>query len=107
MKTCCFIPVIKLLGCEFSLYLLLTNILKYAFPQGQSGKVKIKFEKNKEGLLSLEVSDNGIGKTDTIKGTGFGGQLVQLLNKQPNGSVREDMQNETSIYFEFKSLKVA
>lgn len=86
---------------------LLTNTLKYAFPGDQSGKVKIKLEKSKDGLLSLEVSDNGIVKTDIIKGSGFGGQLVQLLTKQLNGSVREDMQNGTSVYFEFKSLKVA
>lgn len=86
---------------------LLTNTLKYAFPTGQNGKVLIKLEKRKDGILQLEVSDNGVGKSGVTQGTGFGGQLVSLLTKQLSGSMRENTENGTSIYFEFDLKKVS
>ncbi len=86
---------------------LLTNTLKYAFPEGQQGKVQIKLKKQADGALHLEVSDNGIGKSGLTQGTGFGGQLVSLLTLQLSGSMREEVKNGTSIYFEFKPIKAA
>jgi two-component system, sensor histidine kinase PdtaS len=86
---------------------LLTNTLKYAFPQGQHGNVQIKLQKKAGGILQLEVSDNGVGKSGVIKGTGFGGQLVSLLTQQLNGSMREEVKDGTKIYFEFKTGKAA
>ena len=86
---------------------LLTNTLKYAFPAGQHGTVQIKLQKQADGVLQLEVSDNGVGKSRTTKGTGFGGQLVALLTQQLGGSMREEVKNGTSIYFEFKPIKAA
>ena len=86
---------------------LLTNTLKYAFPQGQAGKVQIKLHKQKDGMLQLEVSDNGVGKSGITHGTGFGGQLVALLTQQLGGTMREEISNGTRIYFEFKNTKAA
>ncbi|MEO7043721.1 MAG: sensor histidine kinase, partial [Ferruginibacter sp.] len=51
---------------------LLTNTLKYAFPNGEKGKISIQLEKRNDNILHLAVSDNGIGKTDVIQGSGFG-----------------------------------
>ncbi len=86
---------------------LLTNTLKYAFPKGQNGKVRIKLEKQKDGVLHMEVSDNGVGKSGITYGTGFGGQLVSLLTRQLSGSMREEVKNGTSVFFDFKMEKVA
>jgi two-component sensor histidine kinase len=86
---------------------LLTNTLKYAFPEGQPGKVFIKLQKQTNGVLHLEVSDNGVGKSGITHGTGFGGQLVSLLTQQLSGSMREEIKNGTRIYFEFKPVKAA
>ena len=86
---------------------LLTNTLKYAFPAGQHGNVQIKLRKQADGVLHLEVSDNGIGKSGVTQGTGFGGQLIALLTQQLGGSMREEVENGTSIYFEFKPTKAA
>jgi len=86
---------------------LLTNTLKYAFPEGQPGKVQIKLQKHADGALQLEVSDNGIGKSGITHGTGFGGQLVSLLTQQLSGSMREDIKDGTHVYFEFKPIKAA
>jgi two-component system, sensor histidine kinase PdtaS len=86
---------------------LLTNALKYAFPGGQKGEVNIKLEKTATGDLHLEVSDNGIGKSGSPQGTGFGSQLVQLLTHQLNGTMREDVQHGTVVHFDFRVKTVA
>ncbi|HVE62040.1 MAG TPA: sensor histidine kinase [Chitinophagaceae bacterium] len=86
---------------------LLTNTIKYAFPEGRSGKVQIKLEKGANGNLQMLVSDNGVGKSGAINGTGFGGQLIFLLTRQLGGTIKEDNNNGTRIFFEFKSTKAA
>jgi len=86
---------------------LLTNTIKYAFPEGRSGKVQIKLEQAANGNLQMLVSDNGVGKSGTINGTGFGGQLISLLTQQLGGTIKEDNNNGTHIFFEFKSPKAA
>jgi two-component sensor histidine kinase len=86
---------------------LLTNTLKYAFPEGQPGKVLIKLQKQNNGVLKLEVSDNGVGKSGITHGTGFGGQLVSLLTQQLSGTMKEEVNDGTKIYFEFKTGKAA
>ena len=86
---------------------LLTNTLKYAFPKGQNGNVRIKLEKQTGGILHLEVSDNGIGKSGLVHGTGFGGQLISLLTLQLSGKMREEIKNGTSVFFDFKLDKAA
>lgn len=86
---------------------LLTNTLKYAFPDGRKGKVRIQLNKNAAGNLHLEVADNGVGKSGLTQGTGFGGQLVSLLTRQLSGSMREEVNNGTTIHFDFQLNKAA
>ena len=86
---------------------LLTNTIKYAFPDGRSGKVQIKLEQKSNGVLQMQISDNGIGKGGAINGTGFGGQLISLLTQQLGGTMKEENNNGTHIFFEFKSVKAA
>ena len=86
---------------------LLTNTLKYAFPNGRKGNVRIKLEKKPEGVLHLEVADNGVGKSGVTQGTGFGGQLVSLLTRQLSGSMREEVKNGLTVSFDFNLKKAA
>lgn len=81
---------------------LLTNTIKYAFPNGKKGMITIKLEKQPNNMLHLEVADNGVGKSGITYGTGFGGQLISLLTNQLNGTMREENQNGTTIIFDFK-----
>jgi two-component sensor histidine kinase len=83
---------------------LLTNALKYAFPEDANGNIKISLSKSNPETLTLKVSDNGIGKTIGLapKGTGFGSQLIQLLTQQLNGIMTEETENGTSVLFHFK-----
>jgi two-component sensor histidine kinase len=83
---------------------LLTNSLKYAFPNGEKGHIKLSLESLDEDNFSLNISDNGIGKilNTPAKGTGFGTQLVDLLTRQIGGKLVQRIQNGTMISINFK-----
>ena len=83
---------------------LLTNALKYAFPENKKGNIQISLLKDKPDVLTLKVIDNGIGKTEGLasKGTGFGSQLIKLLTQQLNGEMTEENNMGTSVLFHFK-----
>lgn len=83
---------------------LLTNALKYAFPNDGKGNILISLTQSTPETLTLKVADNGVGKVIglTPKGTGFGTQLVQLLTQQLDGQMVEEHSNGTSILFQFK-----
>jgi len=82
---------------------LLTNAIKYAFPEGKEGVVRVSLKK-KQGALVLDVADNGVGKRadQPLQGTGFGTQLVHLLTTQLNGKMQEEAKNGTHLLFTFK-----
>ncbi len=88
---------------------LLTNSLKYAFPEKSKGMVQISLSQPDPGILTLTVSDNGVGKIKGQKplGTGFGSQLVDLLTRQLNGEMTEISETGTSTKFRFRITKAA
>jgi len=66
---------------------LVTNALKYAFPDNRPGRLVVTFRRDGDAYV-LTVVDNGIGMTsDTPKGTGLGGQLVQQFAQQLGGTL--------------------
>jgi len=86
---------------------LLTNSLKYAFPDNRKGIITIYLEQKDTHTLKLEIIDDGIGsKNEIIKGTGFGLQLIKILTQQLNGIMKIDSANGTHFFFEFKNDKV-
>ena len=82
---------------------LLTNALKYAFPTGQLGRISLSLAEVENGILELKIADNGIGKTPNARpqGTGFGTQLVDLLTRQLDGTLRQEVANGTAISIRF------
>lgn len=82
---------------------LLTNALKYAFPEKREGEIRISMSRTKNDIIELNVSDNGIGKQPLQKptGTGFGTRLVQLLTQQLNGVMKEQNKHGTLVSFTF------
>jgi two-component sensor histidine kinase len=69
-----------------------TNALKYAFPQGRKGNIRIRIAKGEGDLVELEVGDDGIGfpeGADFRKGKGLGHKLVfSIIEDQLDGTVR-------------------
>ncbi len=88
---------------------LLTNSLKYAFPDNAKGRVQISLSQPDPGILTLTVSDNGVGKINgqQPQGTGFGSQLIGLLTRQLNGEMIEMTETGTSTSFQFRITKAA
>ncbi|CCH02208.1 signal transduction histidine kinase [Fibrella aestuarina BUZ 2] len=75
---------------------LVSNALKYAFPDQQPGWVRIELNDLGADHLRLVVADNGVGKTTAASlGTGFGTQLVALLTRQLDGELRQDITQGT------------
>ena len=61
---------------------LITNSLKYAFPDGMKGEINISFRSMSENMLELVVSDNGIGLPENLdfrKTRTLGLHLVTVL----------------------------
>ncbi|WP_411031900.1 histidine kinase dimerization/phosphoacceptor domain -containing protein [Spongiimicrobium sp. 3-5] len=87
---------------------LLTNALKYAFPNGRQGKITISLTHTHHHLL-LQVSDNGIGMEENVKkeGTGFGTRLIDLLTRQLDGKMVLNINQGTSVSFKFQLNKAA
>jgi two-component system, sensor histidine kinase PdtaS len=69
---------------------LVTNAVKYAFPDGRLGSVWVTLEEN-AGQLCLCVEDDGVGlqgarSRDAGQGTGIGLDLVRALTQQLEGT---------------------
>ena len=73
---------------------LLTNSMKHAFKDVGSPVIDIDLKKN-ENQLIFEVSDNGIGNTETQNGNSFGLSLVKEMTNRMNGELSIDTNNGT------------
>jgi PAS domain S-box-containing protein len=81
--------------CGLIINELVSNSLKYAFPEGRHGKITISFQPEDPDRVVLTVSDTGIGLPDGLDFTHtetLGLQLVNMLVKQLKGviTVRND-----------------
>ena len=71
--------------CGLIINELVSNSLKYAFPDKKKGKVRISFRINNDGEKDLLVSDNGIGIPENIdikKTKSLGLHLVSILAEE-------------------------
>lgn len=86
---------------------LMSNSLKYAFPNGQNGTITIHL-KEKEAFLILTLADNGIGldaeqlktKTDS-----FGHSLIRAFKKKLDAEIKISGTPGTSVTIEIKNFK--
>ncbi|MFD2202664.1 tetratricopeptide repeat-containing sensor histidine kinase [Shivajiella indica] len=87
---------------------LITNSLKYAFPEKKPGKLTVSLTEI-DDHLHLRVSDDGVGFEENkgVKGTGFGTQLVKLLTQQLDGKMTLSSDSGTNVSFKFQFGKAA
>ncbi|MBF0328878.1 MAG: MASE1 domain-containing protein [Nitrospirae bacterium] len=83
-----FLDVNMGIPCGLIVNELLSNSLKYAFPEGKKGTVKVGINRDGEGNYVLFVEDNGIGfpaEIDFLNTKTLGLELVKGLTRQING----------------------
>jgi len=70
---------------------LISNSLKYAFPEaGRGGRIHISVHRAEDGLISFTVRDNGVGlppNYDARRAATLGMQLVTALTGQLKGAL--------------------
>ncbi len=83
---------------------LVSNALKYAFPAGQKGHIRIACRAATDGQVALMVSDNGVGlskEMDFRKTDSLGLQLVCTLTDQLKGTIELDRNGGTAFTLTF------
>ncbi len=97
------LPIEKAIPCGLIITELVSNALKYAFPDGRKGEVRIAMH-TAGSLTVLIVSDDGVGippSLDWRKAATLGLQLVHSLTNQVGGTVDCSIENGTSFRIEF------
>jgi PAS domain S-box-containing protein len=93
--------------CGLIVHELVSNALKYAFPNGGPGEIQIRLG-GENGKYLLTVSDNGVGLP---KGLDFrsveslGMRLVNTLTNQLDGKVEMENQNGTTFRIWFSQIR--
>ncbi|MBX2817929.1 MAG: tetratricopeptide repeat protein [Saprospiraceae bacterium] len=86
---------------------LITNALKYAFPEKSGGEIFVKLSQE-EGALNLMVKDNGVGMTvpqiDSLNSLGF--KLIKAFSAKLKGSLSIYNREGTEVHCRFSNYKV-
>ena len=94
--------------CGLIISELISNSLKYAFPEEVQGEVYVGLKTlNDNGKYELKISDNGIGLQEYLnfhKANTLGLQLVNILTKQLNGLISINRKFGTEFNIIFKEL---
>lgn len=94
--------------CGLIINELVSNALKYAFPDGRTGEIQVKFYQENDGYLTLIIRDNGVGLPadfDSKKTKTLGTNLVQGLVKQLRGSVDINCRQGTEFKISFFKVR--
>jgi len=85
---------------------LITNALKYAFPDGKEGVLFVGLKENK-GVLELLVKDNGVGVSEDIpKSSSFGMKLLNAFKQKLEAEYTIENKNGLEVIYSIKKYKV-
>ena len=95
--------------CGLIINELISNSLKYAFPDGKKGKIKIAMSPLNKNEIELAVSDNGIGipeEMDIRSTKSLGLHLVTILAEdQLQGKIKLDKTKGTKFHMILRMKK--
>jgi PAS domain S-box-containing protein len=98
--------ILHAIPCGLLINELITNSLKYAFPDDRKGKISVSLHLNNENMVELKVSDNGVGipsDVDFRKTESLGLRLVTILVEgQLKGKIDLDRSRGTEFIIRFK-----
>ena len=99
------IDIEKAIPCGLIINELISNALKYGFPDGRSGVIRVSLRPLDKATAELIVYNNGLEIPETIdihSTETFGLQLVRLLAKQLGGEYRLKREHGTEFRIAFK-----
>jgi PAS domain S-box-containing protein len=95
--------------CGLIINELITNSLKYAFPDGRKGEIRVSLSPLNENEVELVVGDNGVGIPEDVdfrKTASLGLRLVTILTEnQLHGKINLDRSRGTEFNIIFKGVK--
>ena len=102
-----FLNLDHAVSCGLILNELMTNALKYAFPDGGNGTIRVELQSLPEQMLALCVADDGVGipsDFDIFNTKSLGLQLVHNLVRQLDAALEVETHSGTSfaIYFRYQ-----
>lgn len=102
-----FLPMDIGIPCGLIVNELVTNALKYAFPEKNKGLIRISLKTNRSGEFLLQVADNGIGLDEDFNpehATTLGMRIVHALAEQIDADLTWDFSNGSSFTLRFRDL---
>ncbi len=103
-----FLKINTAIPCGLIINELISNSLKYAFPDDKKGQIIIKLSKDKKDKFTLFIKNDGIDFPENIdleNASSFGLQLVNILKQQLHAEIEIDRKGGTTFKFLFKELK--
>ncbi len=104
-----FLGIDSAIPCGLIINELISNSLKYAFPEGKYGEIKIFLRSIDENMIELLVGDNGVGipeDMDIRKTESLGMQLVTMLvENQLHGEIKLNRDEGTEFKIKFRGIK--
>ena len=100
------LDIINSIPCGLIINELVSNSLRHAFPNGKKGRIDIHMNVDKQGMVSLSVSDNGTGFPENVdfrNTQSLGMQLVSSLVNQLSGKIDLDRNEGTCFRIEFRA----
>jgi two-component sensor histidine kinase len=98
------LPTKKAISCGLIISELLANALKYAFPEGRKGTIKVEVSPQALGRTVLVVADDGVGLPpdfDDRKTRSLGYQIVSDLVRQLDGDMKVERKGGTTFRITF------
>jgi two-component system, sensor histidine kinase PdtaS len=92
--------------CGLIINELVSNSLKYAFPEGREGEVRIELREHPDQMAALIVADNGIGFRSEINwetAGSLGLRLVRTLAEQLGAKIEVKSQAGTEVQLMFRA----
>jgi len=100
-----FLKVDKAIPCALIINELVTNAIKYGFPQDQQGEIIVGLKSVDEGKVTLTVADSGVGLPANFNMNSsetLGMQIINALAKKLHGSIKIDTTKGAKFTMEFQ-----
>ncbi len=98
------LPLTQAIPCGLIVNELMTNVYKYAFPDGRPGEASVQLVLDENKKAKLTITDNGVGlspEVDLENLSTLGLELVSVLTSQIDGTLSVNRCNPTLFTVEF------